>query len=618
MKQRLRIRLPQQIGVLLLVWFISAAYAAGYIDRGWFPHDEGTLGQSAERVLRGELPHRDFDDVYTGGLSFLHAAVFHVFGLNLLSLRIVLFAVFLAWIPAVYSIASRFTSPVGAGLMTLLAVAWSVPNYAAALPSWYNLFFATFGIAALLRHLDTNRRRWLFIAGLWGGLSILFKIVGLYYVAAVLFFVAFREQFLTKSRQIPNSRRTPVYTALLTGLCLLFLGLVLAVTWRQMSVGVFIHFVLPPAAMAGVLLWNEQGARASGTRERLVRLVYLAVPFLVGVAVPTGSFLAFYLRADALPELFQGTFLLPMKRLSFAAHHPPYLGYSALATLPLLIFLGHRRWRKSPQRLEIAAILVLLGIVLVAAREERLIYLLPWYSVRTLGPISVVVGAWLLMHKSARSDLTEERKQQLFLILSMTAMFSLVQYPLTTIWYFWFVAPLIVLSVGAVLSALGWMSGFAAPVAGIFYLLFAVLVVNVGNRQTVGSRFLPETHLEPLGFDRAPGIRVPRIEREHYGRVVALVRARSRSEYIYASPDAPEVYFLSGYRNPTRTLFDFFDDPAGRTDRILSALDRHGVNIAVINEAPGYSTPVPRDLASALAIRFPNATRIGKFTVRWR
>ncbi len=185
--------------VLFVVWVLSATYAVTWIDRGWIPHDEGTLAQSAERVLIGELPHRDFDESYTGGLSYLNALAFRIWGVNLRSLRIVLFIFFLAWVPALYYVASRFVRPVAAGAIVLLAIAWSVPNYAAPMPSWYNLFFAVFGTAALLRYLDVDNRRWLLAAGVFAGISCVFKIVGLYFVAAVLLFLAFQEQSLFRA-----------------------------------------------------------------------------------------------------------------------------------------------------------------------------------------------------------------------------------------------------------------------------------------------------------------------------------------------------------------------------------------------------------------------------------
>jgi len=73
------------------------------------------------------MPHRDFDDPYTGGLAYIDAAIFKLFGINLLWLRLFLFACFLAWVPAVYALASEFLTPWPAAGVTLVAVAWSVP-----------------------------------------------------------------------------------------------------------------------------------------------------------------------------------------------------------------------------------------------------------------------------------------------------------------------------------------------------------------------------------------------------------------------------------------------------------------------------------------------------------
>jgi len=62
--------------VLIVVWIGSALYVGARLNRGWVPHDEGALGHSAERVLAGQLPHRDFDETCTGGLSFLNGIPF--------------------------------------------------------------------------------------------------------------------------------------------------------------------------------------------------------------------------------------------------------------------------------------------------------------------------------------------------------------------------------------------------------------------------------------------------------------------------------------------------------------------------------------------------------------
>src|SRR5262252_423508 len=109
--------LKSYVLVLAVVWLVSGLYMGTHVKRGWVPHDEGTLGLSAERALQGELPHRDFDD-YTGGLTFLHVLAFRVWGINSGAMRNLLLVFFLAWVPAVFYVASRFSAALSAGVVT--------------------------------------------------------------------------------------------------------------------------------------------------------------------------------------------------------------------------------------------------------------------------------------------------------------------------------------------------------------------------------------------------------------------------------------------------------------------------------------------------------------------
>src|SRR6266567_1562143 len=137
-----------------LVLMLSALYMAHELRRAWIPADDGVLAESAERVLHGDLPHRDYHELYTGLLSYANAAAFRAFGTDLASMRYVLLLFCVAWVPAIYYAASRFVSAPVASAVTLLAVAWGPPNSGTPMPSWYNLFFATFGLAALLRFVE--------------------------------------------------------------------------------------------------------------------------------------------------------------------------------------------------------------------------------------------------------------------------------------------------------------------------------------------------------------------------------------------------------------------------------------------------------------------------------
>ena len=62
-------------GVLLLA---GCLYLVPFVDRGWVPLDEGMVGQAAERVLNGQLPHVDYEEPYPGALSYAYAAVFRI------------------------------------------------------------------------------------------------------------------------------------------------------------------------------------------------------------------------------------------------------------------------------------------------------------------------------------------------------------------------------------------------------------------------------------------------------------------------------------------------------------------------------------------------------------
>ena len=104
-----------------------------------------------------------------------------------------------------------------------------------------------------------------------------------------------------------------------------------------------------------------------------------------------------------------------------------------------------------------------------------------------------------------------------------------------------------------------------------------------------------------------------------YLETMALLRAHARGDYVYAGPDTPEIYALTGLRNPTRSLFDYLD-PTGsaRGERLLRTLRSRGVTAIVINARPGFSDPLRPRTVAVLRTRYPFHQRIGAFDVRWR
>jgi hypothetical protein len=607
--------------LFVAILLLSAVYASWHLGRGWVPHDEGALGQSAMRVLQGELPHRDFDEIYTGGLSYLNAAAFRVFGTTLFSMRLVLFALFLAWIPAVFYIATRLVSPLAAAGVTLLCVAWSIPNYPAPLPSWYNLFLAVMGIAALFRWLEVRRTHWLMAAGVAGGLSLLVKVVGLYYVAGVLLFLVFQAH--EESRRVlkldsPNAAPRGRSYTLFTTLCLLaFSAALLLLVRHQLYPAEFVQFVLPGIALSALLIRNEwlEPAGPSGIRFRA--LIRLLAPFVLGFTVPVAVFLIPFARAHAIGALFNGVFVLPALRFGAASHRMPSLT-SLRALVPVvLLFAYGRQIAGRATRFHWAILALLMGLYLVATGTNPLLYHLVWFAIRDALPLLVLLGAFVLARTRATDSESSSGRSRTMLLLSVSAVFTLVQFPFSAPIYFCYVAPLVAL-VGVALLAYARPMAPAVSVTFLTFLTaFAVVRVNTSPLGSMGLWYQAYPTTTSLALPRGH-LDVPVEDANMYRAAVGVLQQHARGGYTWASPDCPEVYFLSGLRNPTRSLFDFFDEGTGRTERILSALDQHGVTAIALNSAPSFSGGISAELAKALVDRYPFGTNVGKFEIRWQ
>jgi len=608
--------------LLLAVFGLSAFYTFRNLDRGWIPHDEGTLAHSAERVLQGDLPHRDYDEVYTGGLSALNAVAFKVLGVNLFTPRIVLFGFFLAWVPTLFYVTTRFVAPPTAALAVLLAVSWSVPNYPAAMPSWYNLFFAVFGLAALLRHTETDDRRWLFAAGLAGGFSILMKITGLYFVAAGLLFLTFREQILSQAEAAEGTEEAGqtsprAFSLFASGALLLFvILLVLLVGGRSGAVGV-VKFIVPFGALAALFIGSEWSSDFSvGSGRRFGTLLRLGVPFLGGVLVPVGALVLVYLLQGAGSDLYRGLFVLPARRLAVAAASGPGPTTMWVALSPVALVAAEAAVPPRIRRVVAGLVLVSAIGVAVVPRSGALLTLM-WYLMNALSPLIVIAGVGSLA--SWKRDVDPLGRQRALAVLAVAAAAMLVQFPYSGPIYLFYTLPALVPAGLLVVTRSRSRERPVFVAAMLFLLVFSVRWFNTGEFFAAGDfPFDPTTQTATFGLERGGGLRVSPEEKERYESLVLALRDMSTSAYTYATPDVPEIYFLSGLRNPTRTLFQLFDDEEESASAILTRLDTLGVNMVVLNEDLRFSPPPSPELLEGLRARYPQAARIGDFIVRWR
>ncbi len=617
--------------VFLVVWLGSALYLAACLKRGWTPWDAGMLGQTAERVLQGQVPFRDFIDPFAGGLTYLNALAFRLFGTNLFSLRIPLFLFFLVWLPALYALARRFAAPLAAGLVTLLAVAWSLPNYTEAMPSWYNLFFATWGTLALLRYIETEKRRWLWLAGLCGGLSILVKVTGLYFVAAALLFFAFREQSLARPTPAELARHSPgeggpprrfgLYRLFIVACLALFLALLLNAVWQRPSLESFVHFVLPGACLAALLLWRESQQSPDVDRARFRALFSMALPLLAGAFIPVAALLVWYAHEGALRDFVEITSLMVMRQVQWATSDPVSLVLGVGLVPATLIFFGACAPRNSTRRTVVRVAPALLGGLLLASWKSSFVYGMVGFSVPFIVPLLAVTALVWLRPRAAASEANTE---PVVLVVTVAVLCALIQFPFAQPNYFNYVAPLEILAVLALASLhrRTWEERWALGALAAFYLIFAVWVGTVGFLAANVGRFDRNWKMQALPIARAGGIRLLSRYEQVYARLIPLIQSHARGPYIYAGPECPGVYFLSSSRNPTPTLWEFLDpdflDVPARTERVLSAIRNHDIHVVVLRDDPLFSGPLPAGLRAALDAQFPQSARVGDFEVRWK
>ncbi|HEV8119269.1 MAG TPA: hypothetical protein VGQ32_12120, partial [Thermoanaerobaculia bacterium] len=560
--------------ILLLVWMISAAYVLPFLRRGWIPTDEGVFARAAEGILKGGIPHRDFQETYTGALSYWNALAFKTLGVRLTSLRIFLLIAFLVFVPAVFAIASRFGRPWLAGLVAFLAVVWSVPNYFAASVSWYNLFLAAGGTLALLRHVETAGRRWLFLAGACAGVSCLFKIIGAQFFAAALLFLLYRERHLRPVSEGPagGGGKVSGYLAFLaTGLAG-FLAVLMVTVRQQPGAMEFLNFVVPSATICGFLLWSEWREGGAGLRRRFLELARMVLPLSLGFVFPILLFLVPIAAAGALPDFARGTVVVTGRHVQSVRMHLPDL-MAIWPAVPYTILLGAGsitvfRSRRRPLLALIAAAMV---AVLWLSGESEAVYRVTWYSARFLG-VSVVFAACLRLADAHRQGFWGPKtRQRIFLLACVVALTGLVQFPYPQPIYFCYFAPLVALAIFALVASEPAPPRLLHAGALAFYLLFAVLRANPVYPYNLGQRFERYEAPSVLDLPRAGGLLVPAGDFRVYGTLIPLLQEKSGGKPIYAGPDCAQVQFLSGL--PDALAFvPGMGEPIDRPDAVFQAL----------------------------------------------
>jgi hypothetical protein len=558
------------------------------------------------------VPHRDFDDIYTGALAYLHAAFFAIGSPASSTLRVPLFLFALPWVAALYAIARRFVPPVGAALVAVCALVWSVPNYPAAVPSWFNLFFATFGALALLRGLETGRRQWLVLAGVAGGVSFLFKLSGVFYLLGgglALIATSFRPH-----ADDAAAGRTRSGAALVSAI-LFPVMVVLAVPISRAGFGEVVRFLVPLGALIGALIWREWNHGGTSAGERGRALAGTLGPFVLGAVLPLAAYTLVLLATGALSQTIDGVLVKPFRRMDSAMMHPP-----PPTALIFSIALGVLLWVRASGRT--AAMLAMVaavgfGAVVYASGQNPTLYGMGILIAWGLPFLAAAGAAWLVIAPAqGESGGTDRRTGAAITITAIACSTLLVEFPFAAPIYLLYTFPLSMVALAAVVGTAGRTPAPVQCVVVAFLLVFGLVRVTPGAVESFGSRFVPTDETVQLKLERS-GLRVRAADAAGYEKLIGAVQLLAKDHTLWAGPDAPEIYFLSGVPNRTRTLFDFLDAEAGKVP-LVERVRASQATLVVLKMQPDFSGRPDQATVDALAAEFPNVRTSPGFLVFWR
>jgi hypothetical protein len=187
--------------LLAVIVIVSAVYGSIYFREESISTGIGANLVPAERVLKGEVPYRDFYKIQTPGILLLNAGLFKLFGASLLTALKGVLVFKILTVAMVFLIARMAVSQLIALVPALLAMMWLPPGgpFRPA-PIQYEMLFILAAIYFMLRWIDSHKAMDVFVAGLAVGIVALFKQnVGVYTA------IAFGLVIVLNTRGFPRS-----------------------------------------------------------------------------------------------------------------------------------------------------------------------------------------------------------------------------------------------------------------------------------------------------------------------------------------------------------------------------------------------------------------------------
>ncbi|MGY8814479.1 MAG: ArnT family glycosyltransferase [Gammaproteobacteria bacterium] len=589
---------------------IGLFYTGAFFYRIWFPSDDATLALLAQNIVSGEIPHLDFDEPYTGGLSYLNAISFYLFGPSLLALRIPFYITGILAFFLLYFIATRFLSSKTSILIVALCWVVSVPVYSVPMPSWYNLFFFIFSLYAVVRYLESKKMIFLFAAGVLGGLSILIKISGVFLIGCMLLYIYYLN--LDRKGSIDTQKSLNAYEKGLHVLgYLILIGLFFFALVGKMVSQEFLFFLLPLVIylfFLGVLLINK--SVEFEYRKFLINvLVYSSGVFLVLI-----SFGVLFLSNNAIEEMIRGTFIAPFLRVQTPYNMLPSI-IEAFYLIPFLVLVLPKVSRV--QKMYILTGVILFCIAGLLFTSQNIFYEMIWFWLRS---IPLIISVIVLVQFRRWHEENSQRTQLVILLCFSTYFMSLIQFPNPHGIYWLYVAPLIVLC-SFVIARLYVENKKPLYYLGASFVLFFVFIVQNETLGLTGFKHVKYNDWHVFNYKYGKVLLPSESLPNDLNELNLYIEKNSLRNHYFCTPDCAYVYYFTESKNPTRWIFEVLDknwveDRESWTNDMINLLSEKNISHIVINLMPSHSSSENQALINRLENEaFVVVEKFGRFLI---
>jgi hypothetical protein len=167
----------------------------------------------------------------------------------------------------------------------------------------------------------------------------------------------------------------------------------------------------------------------------------------------------------------------------------------------LATLLFHIAPMRGVLRSSVSALIILLAaLLLITSRGNYASYQIIFQSIRNIVPVITTAGLLTLHTRRKTAGSSAAQNEQIMLLVCVTAMCSLIQFPFAFPLYFCYVAPLAMLCAAALMSQLPTPPRLILYTAATVSILFGVFDLRPGFINRVGARYEQDEQTTRLSF----------------------------------------------------------------------------------------------------------------------